>query len=324
MDPRVIELHDDALRLKPGSSRHDESLCPICVDWSLDVTGVPTGFERLDEAQKPSPFGDVEYADPGILPDGVKRYPLDTEAHIEAAVELLEREEAADLYPEDELENVRQRAQAAAQRVGAKSQEAASEQPKDQEGGSTPVDTITQETHEALLQKAVDDATKDDRARIAELEEQVSELTNMAETAQARVTELEQANEQVSAELDEAQVKLNAATDENAQLKQDIADRETEAEISERAEERAEQVRNLGLFQEEYVKEKARDWAEISEDDWSARVEEWQKAKGTTTGTPTTPSETPPQDTSSAMEGSNGEPSGGRPKSLTRAVLGLD
>ena len=323
MDPRVIALHDEALRLQPDDASHDGSLCPICVDWSLDVTGLPTGYERLDDAQKSAPYGDVEYADPGLLEDGVKRFPLDTDVHIEAVAKFLDREEVSDLYSPDDLKQVRQRAQSAAQRIGAKSQEAASEQSsQDEEGGSTPVadneKTIAQETHEALLRKAVDDATEEARAEIAQLKEKVSDLSTTVETAEARVTELEQAHESTSAELDQAQVQLKTVTEENEQLKEDIASRDAEAEIAKVADERAEQVRNLGLFQEDYIKDKARVWAQVSEDDWSSRIEEWQQAKGDVVTTAA------PQEQASAMSGASPAPKGGEKKSNRRAVLGLD
>jgi hypothetical protein len=319
MDPRVLALHDEALLLRPDDASHDGSLCPICVDWSLDESGVPSCFDRLDEARKQAPFGDVEYADPGYLEDGVKRYPLDTEAHIQAAAQFLAGEDQADRYSSDELKQMRQRTQSAARQIGAESQEAASNK-EFEEGGSTPVsDTIAQETHEALLTKAVEDATKEAKAEIAQLCSQVEELTTEKDTAQARVTELETANEQANAELDQAQVQLRAVQEEADQLKDDIAQRDEEAQIIELADARAEQVRNLGLFPEDYIKDKARNWAAIPEDDWADRVEEWKQAKGD--GTPS--SEQLPGDQASAMSGS----SEGQPTikvSTRRAVLGLD
>ena len=324
MDPRVIALHDEALQLRPNDASHDGSLCPICVDWSLDESGVPACFDRLEESEQQAPFGDVEYADPGFLEDQVKRFPLDTEVHVQMAQEFLGREDVAGRYSSDELKQMRQRTQSALERIGAKSHEAASDhqQQEVQEGGSTPVsDTIAQETHEALLKKAVEDATSEANAEIARLTDQVEDLTGQVETAQARVSELETANEQVNAELDQAQVQLRAAQEEAEQLKNDIAQRDEEAQITELADARAEQVRNLGLFPEDYIKEKARAWADIPEDDWADRVEEWKQARGDKSGSEDT---TLPQEQASAMAGAgNGQPPG-KNASRRRAVLGLD
>lgn len=176
--------------------------------------------------------------------------------------------------------------------------------------------SMTQETHEALLRKAIDDATAEARAEIAALTEKVSDLSTTAETAQTRVIELEQAHEATSAELDQAQVQLQAASEERDQLKADIATRDAEAEIAELASQRSEQVRNLGLFPEDYIKDKARMWAAIPGDDWSSRVEEWQQAKGATGTT-----EAPLQD--SAMSGAAPEPKAANKTSNRRQVLGL-
>lgn len=326
MDPRVIALHDEALQLQPERASHDRSLCPICVDWSLDESGVPSCFDRLDEADKQAPFGDVEYADPGFLEGGVKRYPLDTESHVQAVAALLDREDVAGRYSSDELKQMRQRTNAALERIGAESQEAASDQ-QVEEGGSTPVtDTIAQETHEALLHKAVEDATSEAQAEIARLQEQVNSLTEERDTAQARADELEQANEQVNSELDQAQVQLRSAQEERDQLKADIAKRDEEAQFSELANQRAEQVRNLGLFPDDYIKEKARAWAEIPEDDWADRVEEWKQAKGTTESSGSGGSDDQlPHEQASAMSGSTeGSGKNGKASSPRRAVLGLE
>lgn len=317
MDPRVIALHDEAMRLRPDDASHDGSLCPICVDWSLDESGVPSCFDRLSEAEKQAPYGDVEYADDGLLAGGVKRYPLDTEAHVDAALEFLSREDAQRRYSSDELAQVRQRTQAAKERLSAKSQEAASDDEHIQEGGSSPVsDSITQETHEALVAKAVDDAVADRQAEISALQEQIDSLTEERDTAQARIVELETANSDIHAELDQAQVQVQSLTEERDQLKDDIAKRDEEASITELASKRAEQVRNLGLFPEDYVSEKARSWARLPDEDWAARLDEWKAVKGDAT-----PSPDPSHDQASAMSGKSGEISS--TPTARRRVLGL-
>lgn len=184
------------------------------------------------------------------------------------------------------------------------------------------MDTIAQETHEALLRKAVEDATAAAQAEIAELTEKVTNITSEFEAASARVSELEEASEQASAELDQAQVQLRAATEERDQLQADIAQRDKDAEVAEIASKRAEQVRNLGLFPEDYIADKAQVWAAVSEEDWASRVDEWKQAKGVTTGDGGA-SETLPVEQASAMTGSAPSTSTTKP-SPRRQVLGLD
>ena len=56
--------------------------------FHVAVTHEPafTGGEVLALRANKEPYGSVEYADPGYQSDGVKRYPLDTEKHVRAAL----------------------------------------------------------------------------------------------------------------------------------------------------------------------------------------------------------------------------------------------
>lgn len=66
------------------------------------------------------PYGDVPYADPGYQEDGVKRYPLDTEAHVRAAWSYINVQDNADKYSRSDLRRVRARIAAAMRKLGVK------------------------------------------------------------------------------------------------------------------------------------------------------------------------------------------------------------
>lgn len=191
------------------------------------------------------------------------------------------------------------------------------------EGGKQHMDTLTKETHEALMSQAVERATEQASARIAELEGQVSSLTEERDSAQAENANLTTENARLNGELDTAQVGLKAKEDEVSQLKTDIEERDEQARLAEIASTRAQQVRNLKLgFTEEQISEKASRWAQTTDEDWAERLEEWKTLRPEGSTAPTT------DDTAgSAMSGSNeadDASSNGKPKSARRAVLGLD
>lgn len=195
------------------------------------------------------------------------------------------------------------------------------------EGGTTPtMSDISQEAHDALVKKAVDEALKATETALAT-------KTQEAADAAAKVTELETANaslkadnDRINKELDEAQVSLKAASEEVASLKSDIAQKDEEAKLAELASERAKQVTNLKLFPEEYVSEKASAWASMDTAAWDERVEEWKRLKPAGEGAPVT-------DAASAMSGTNEDLTKEKPtdeasasaaaKSSRRGVLGL-
>jgi chromosome segregation ATPase len=173
---------------------------------------------------------------------------------------------------------------------------------KSTEGGTTPtMSDISQEAHEALLKKAVDDAVA---AAVKTTEQALATKTEEAAAAVARVTELETQhadltadNDRLNKELDAAQVSLKSATEEVASLKTAADEAAKKAELAEVASKRAEQVKNLGLFTPEYVSEKASKWAGLDEAAWTEQVDEWKQLK------PATATETSTTDAASAMTG---------------------
>lgn len=188
---------------------------------------------------------------------------------------------------------------------------------------STNTDTLSQETHDALLRTAVQDATaaltRDNEA----LTEQVEALTSEREEAAEKVSTLEGEVARLNNELDTAQVELAAANEKVTELESDIAKRDEEAQLREIAQERAKQVRNLKLFPEDQIDEKAARWAALSDEDWADRLEEWKGIQTTNSGDEAQRI-TPGTETASAITGSSeGQEEAGKQPSARRRVLGL-
>jgi hypothetical protein len=59
------------------------------------------------ESDPKKPYGDVTYADPGYQEDGKKRYPIDTEAHIRAAWNYINKEGNAAKYSSDQVSKIK-------------------------------------------------------------------------------------------------------------------------------------------------------------------------------------------------------------------------
>ncbi len=72
----------------------------------------------LSRADSSSPYGDVEYGDPGYQSDGKKRYPLDSEDHVRAAWSFINQKDNAGFYTAAQLDKVKQRIQSAADKLG--------------------------------------------------------------------------------------------------------------------------------------------------------------------------------------------------------------
>jgi hypothetical protein len=68
-------------------------------------------------ANKKEPYGDVTYGDPGYR-DGVKRYPLDSEAHCRAAWAYINMPKNAAKYDAKQLKMIKDRIQKAAEKYG--------------------------------------------------------------------------------------------------------------------------------------------------------------------------------------------------------------
>lgn len=339
----ALDMHDALLLNAPEGARHDSDVCPFCTDWAMTDDGIPSGASRLEFADAKSPYGSVTYADPGYQADKVKRYPIDTEAHARAAWSYIHQASNAAKYSADQLSTMRTKISNALKKFGAevkdeaevetpgsvsddssRTQSATGTQPDSASEGGTPnmatdtTETISTETHQALLTKAVTDATAtlttenaSLTARVAELEAEVTSKTSELAAANTE-------NERINGELDSAQVSLKAAQDEANALKDEAAAKEAELAKAEIASARAQQVRNLGLFTEEFITERSSKWADVDEAAWTERLDEWKVAKGTSApGTTSTTTET-----ASAITGTRGTEAGQQP-SARRQALGL-
>ena len=179
---------------------------------------------------------------------------------------------------------------------------------------------LSQEAHDALLEKALKEATVAKDAELNTAKDEAAQLKVEIETIKTELAELRTENERVNGDLDKAQIDLKAATDEVATLKADVESAAEAARKADIAAKRAEQVKNLSLFGDEYIAEKASAWAELADTDWAERVEEWRNLKPATTAGEA--------DTASSMsgtsEGLTKEPATeAKPKSARRAALGL-
>lgn len=193
------------------------------------------------------------------------------------------------------------------------------------EGGTNKQMTdISQETHDALLQKAVADAVAQANAEVASLKAANETLTSERDALSTERASLLADNERLNGDLDKAQVSLKTVTDEVAALKSDIAAKDEAAQKAEIASARAAQVKNLGLFPEDYISEKASRWAEVDEAQWTERIEEWKAAKGDSAPA----ADATKQDAASALTGTDeaartAENDKPKPNAARRAVLGL-
>jgi HK97 family phage prohead protease len=70
------------------------------------------------KADAKKPYGDVTYADPGYQSDGVKRYPLDSEAHCRAAWSYINMPKNADKYTSEQVSAIKGRIRAALKKYG--------------------------------------------------------------------------------------------------------------------------------------------------------------------------------------------------------------
>lgn len=343
----TLRIHDELLSTKPEDATHDEATCRLCTEWAMAENGLPFGSE-LEFADEKAPYGPVKYADPGYQEDKVKRYPVDTEPHARAAWSYIHVGKNAEPYSADQLAKIRtviaaalkkfgveaeqkemqknQKVQSPAKKSDANSSKKSSDKSARDlipdvapEGGNTSMDTYTQDVHEALLAKAVEEAKAAWATEQAELTAQVETLTQSATTKDAEIASLKEANTEVNGKLDTAEVALTAATEKAAALEADVAAKDEEARLIALSTERAAQVRNLKLFPDEVIDEKAARWAELDEPAWTERVEDWKAVSAAAGATTTTTTET-----ASAITGTTDAPTGtAKPGTARRAVLGL-
>lgn len=72
----------------------------------------------VDTRAAKAPYGNVTYADPGYQDDGVKRYPLDSEAHCRAAWSYINMPKNAAKYTSEQVSAIKGRIMAAGKKYG--------------------------------------------------------------------------------------------------------------------------------------------------------------------------------------------------------------
>ena len=80
------------------------------------ATIIRLGGNAPGNGQKP--YGEVEYADPGYQADKKKRYPLDTEEHVRAALGYINTSKDSGKYSPEDLAKVKNKIEAAARKLG--------------------------------------------------------------------------------------------------------------------------------------------------------------------------------------------------------------
>lgn len=103
----VIKILNEKSDDKAGCYFDDDGSCVMC--------GAPS--ETIYAAAVDKPYGKVKYADPGYR-DGKARYPIDTEAHVRAALAYINMPKNASKYTPEQLENIKERIHAAAKKYG--------------------------------------------------------------------------------------------------------------------------------------------------------------------------------------------------------------
>lgn len=196
-------------------------------------------------------------------------------------------------------------------------------QHENEKGGTSETMTdISQEAHEALVKKAVEDAIAATEKALLTKSEEATEAASKAKELEDEVAKLKSDNDRLNSDLDTAQVTLKTAQDEVETLKADIASKDEAAAITEVASKRSEQVKTLGLFTEDYIGEKAEAWAGLSDDAWSERLDEWAKLKPA--GETTTDSASALSGTTEKLtDGGNTDTASETKVPARRAILGL-
>ena len=135
-------------------------------------------YQVVEGAKSPKkPYGDVLYADPGYQKDDKKRYPIDTEKHIRAAWNYINKSKNSAKYSAAHVKSIKAKIIAAWKRV------------IDKKGPPSAA-----EANE--MGKAIIDVLAQEEIMPEELQEQL-------ETAQARIVELEATNTELEAKVQE-------------------------------------------------------------------------------------------------------------------------
>jgi hypothetical protein len=137
--------------------------------------GLPV--KKADETDPKKPYGDVEYADPGLQSDGVYRYPIDTKEHAESAWSYINKDENAEPYSADDLASVKAKIKAACEKFGVEIDDSKA-------GLAEEIDMKPEEIKAMIAEASKAAATETAAAVKAELQPKIDEATQRAEKAE--------------------------------------------------------------------------------------------------------------------------------------------
>ncbi len=122
-EARVTITEETAPAALPALGEADWAVLPFGLVPHVLENGICTtcaivaeGGDAPGDGSKP--FGNVSYADPGYQADKKKRYPVDTKAHVKAALAYLAQKSNAAKYSAQQLKRVMGRIRAAAKKFG--------------------------------------------------------------------------------------------------------------------------------------------------------------------------------------------------------------
>jgi hypothetical protein len=119
----------------------------------------PRAEVAMNEAAD-KPYGDVEYADPGLQEDGKQRYPLSDETKVRAAWSYINQAKNAAKYSAADLKKVKAKIRAAAKRLGIQTTESVQAAVEAHVNGSMSFDDIRTAVGKALEKRVVAETGK--------------------------------------------------------------------------------------------------------------------------------------------------------------------
>jgi hypothetical protein len=168
----AIAEHVDALQpadpTTPDGDEDETEPAPVGAD------GLPV--KKADDAKKP--YGDVEYADPGLQSDGIHRYPIDTKEHAKSAWSYINKEENAEPYSADDLATVKAKIKAACEKFGVEIDDSKA-------GLAEEIDMKPEEIKAMIAEASKAAATETAAAVKAELQPKIDDAVQRATTAEA-------------------------------------------------------------------------------------------------------------------------------------------
>lgn len=118
--PKMAKHFNDPQMHSPFAGGGQQQMSVNVVDFHEEdepVAAILAAFNAAKKHMTAEPYGDVAYADPGYR-DNKKRYPIDTAEHVRAAWSYINQAKNAAEYTEEQLESIKGRIKAAAEKFG--------------------------------------------------------------------------------------------------------------------------------------------------------------------------------------------------------------